>query len=450
MPYIPMHSLLAFVVTRGLHTLSIAAHPLPSLALMSSAALPSSLHFLKRGRSARWELGPGTACIPSHGAVVERHPGPPAATVYALLVLPLPLLVATAQLIQMQQRRGTRANTLVPSIRHTRSSPTSLAIFRSFFPFPALVLCYDRCSPCWRIYCAEDTRQERGVFPVSPRIAAPHRVVHTTSGGERAPRAPPRLSRPLRLRRAGARARIPGPLASVRRTTAIAILIPTMSARKKAVTKVEDGVRRSRSGGKGKRAIVGVVKKEDRPGRRMKGVLRYFSVSFVDAAGRGVVCGTCGAVVEARRWREEDTARARHMSLLCAVLVVSYSSRRWGYFDVVAGRAVSSLHISETDAFLFARLHHAAQWHIRATQGAHASLTPVLSLERAAGAGAGAAAGMQWCGCTTYGFRNPSCARLRVWPGHAGECASRFFLDLTLRRLPPLPLGQIPLLAVTR
>jgi hypothetical protein len=28
MPYIPMHSLLAFVVTRGLHALSIAAHPL--------------------------------------------------------------------------------------------------------------------------------------------------------------------------------------------------------------------------------------------------------------------------------------------------------------------------------------------------------------------------------------------------------------------------------------
>jgi hypothetical protein len=68
----------------------------------------------------------------------------------------------------------------------------------------------DRCSPCWRIHCAEDTRQERGVFPVSPRIAAPHRVVHTRigahrrartmSGGARAPHAPARLPRPLRLR----------------------------------------------------------------------------------------------------------------------------------------------------------------------------------------------------------------------------------------------------------
>jgi hypothetical protein len=117
----------------------------------------------------------------------------------------------------------------------------------------------DRCSPCWCIHCAEDTRQERGVFPVSPRIAAPHRVVHTridahnwartTSGGERTPRVTPRLPRPLRLRRAGTRARLSGPLASVRRTTAMAILILTTSAWNKAVRK---GSERSKgtSGGK--------------------------------------------------------------------------------------------------------------------------------------------------------------------------------------------------------
>jgi hypothetical protein len=40
-----------------------------------------------------------------------------------------------------------------------------------------------------------------------------------------------------------------------------------------------------------------------------------FSVSFVEAPGRGVVCEMCGAVAKARRWREGDAAHARRVSL---------------------------------------------------------------------------------------------------------------------------------------
>ncbi|KAJ7869798.1 hypothetical protein B0H13DRAFT_2669965 [Mycena leptocephala] len=71
---------------------------------------------------------------------VQPHPSLPAATrfVYALLILPLPLLGAAVQLTQIQRRRAARAH-YCPRVVTPESS--SLAIFHLFFPFPALVLC---------------------------------------------------------------------------------------------------------------------------------------------------------------------------------------------------------------------------------------------------------------------------------------------------------------------
>ncbi|KAJ7839760.1 hypothetical protein B0H13DRAFT_157042 [Mycena leptocephala] len=115
---------------------------------------------------------------------------------------------------------------------------------------------YDRCSPCWRIHCAEDTRQERGVFPVSPRIAAPHRVVHTRIGAHRractTSRENARYGTSLRTTTAPSAATAKcrsssaatGTLALVRRTTAMTVFVPTTSVQKKVVTKE----RRARAG----------------------------------------------------------------------------------------------------------------------------------------------------------------------------------------------------------
>ncbi|KAJ7893743.1 hypothetical protein B0H13DRAFT_2527391 [Mycena leptocephala] len=90
----------------------------------------------------------------------------------------------------------------------------------------------DRCSlRCARPGRAEETLDES---VVSPHIAT--RAKWCIRGWVRTAGAVPAT---------GARARLPGPLASVRRTTAMDILIPTTSAtrRKKAVTKGKEGGR---------------------------------------------------------------------------------------------------------------------------------------------------------------------------------------------------------------
>ncbi|KAJ7818562.1 hypothetical protein B0H13DRAFT_2455033 [Mycena leptocephala] len=184
------------------------------------------------------------ARTPSHGVLVL--PASESARSGSLLSLcPLrALLVAAVQLTRMQ-RRGPCARWCPRAISYLLSL-ISFAIFHSFFSpgsgglrmrasahrHPPEYLVLLGVSAClahrvgWRressgtsalqwvgysleladlfLYFVQfynmDPRHapERGVFSVSPRIAAPLRVVHTMSGGERAPRAPPRLPRLLR------------------------------------------------------------------------------------------------------------------------------------------------------------------------------------------------------------------------------------------------------------
>ncbi|KAJ7821798.1 hypothetical protein B0H13DRAFT_2681952 [Mycena leptocephala] len=81
-----------------------------------------------------------TPSRPRRCVLVQPHPSLPAATrfVYAILILPLPLLGAAVQLTQIQRRRPARAH-YCPRVVKPESS--SLAIFLPFFSFPALCVC---------------------------------------------------------------------------------------------------------------------------------------------------------------------------------------------------------------------------------------------------------------------------------------------------------------------
>jgi hypothetical protein len=100
----------------------------------------------KRGRSARRELGPGMARLPSHDAVVQRHPGPPVATRLPMLSLysrRLLLLVAVVQLTRMQRQCGAHAH-LHQVVAPRVSCLLTLMSLRSsisILPLPALVYC---------------------------------------------------------------------------------------------------------------------------------------------------------------------------------------------------------------------------------------------------------------------------------------------------------------------
>ncbi|KAJ7874607.1 hypothetical protein B0H13DRAFT_2669050 [Mycena leptocephala] len=105
----------------------------------------------------------------------------------------------------------------------------------------------DTSTAALHTYCAPSAlrHNESAAYSQSPRIAVPRRVAHPRVGAARAVRqagehADPRLACPLRLRGGSSSAATGTPRWSVGR-----VLIPTTSARKKAVTKQEGASRLS-------------------------------------------------------------------------------------------------------------------------------------------------------------------------------------------------------------
>jgi hypothetical protein len=110
----------------------------------------------------RRELGSGTARLPSHGAVVQRHPGPPAATRLSMLSL---YSRSRSWALRCSSPDAAAVRSVCAFVSSSRLvfAQSNLAIFLSFFPFPALVFCV-----CGHVLIATHRSTSSGC--TSPRV----------------------------------------------------------------------------------------------------------------------------------------------------------------------------------------------------------------------------------------------------------------------------------------
>ncbi|KAJ7797075.1 hypothetical protein B0H13DRAFT_2507773 [Mycena leptocephala] len=183
---------------------------------------------------------PALPRIPSYGVLVQPHPSPPAATHLSTFSLYFHSRSWSSRRSSPGSSGGAqRVRVSALESSHTQNlmfaQSNLCAIFLPFFPFLALVLCLyeSRLSPALVRACRREERDTRGGVSAVPRHRGhtPRRVSEggrcwgcMTSGGNE---------------RYGKSIHIPAtaPPAATTKTTAMDILIPTTSTRKKVVRK---------------------------------------------------------------------------------------------------------------------------------------------------------------------------------------------------------------------